>query len=82
MTQENKPKNSRLELKYCECCGGLWLRIVGGGQIYCAMCARTVAELPPATKRRKGSKRKQRTASPSRGTEVNSFIRLENGGAA
>jgi hypothetical protein len=37
-----------LELKYCERCGGLWLRPVGGGQIYCATCARGMAELPPA----------------------------------
>jgi Zn-finger nucleic acid-binding protein len=42
-----KPKESALELKYCERCGGLWLRPVGGGQIYCGICARAMAELPP-----------------------------------
>lgn len=36
-----------LELKYCERCGGLWLRPAGGGQIYCRICARAIAELPP-----------------------------------
>jgi len=29
----------RLELKYCECCGGLWLRRQGMGRVYCAACA-------------------------------------------
>jgi hypothetical protein len=39
----------QLELKYCERCGGLWLRPGGGGQIYCAGCARAIAELPAAS---------------------------------
>jgi Zn-finger nucleic acid-binding protein len=40
---------SSLELKYCERCGGLWLRPVGGKQIYCRICSRAMAELPAAT---------------------------------
>jgi hypothetical protein len=28
----------RLELKYCERCGGLWLRERGTGRVYCAVC--------------------------------------------
>lgn len=36
-----------LELKYCERCGGLWLRPVGSGQMFCARCAGEMAE-PPA----------------------------------
>jgi Zn-finger nucleic acid-binding protein len=42
----------QLELKYCERCGGLWLRPVGGGQIYCASCSREMAQLPPPSKDR------------------------------
>jgi hypothetical protein len=38
-----------LELKYCERCGGLWLRPAGGEQIYCVICARAMAELPPSS---------------------------------
>jgi hypothetical protein len=38
-----------LELKYCERCGGLWLRPVGGEQIYCTICSRAMAELPPSS---------------------------------
>ncbi len=43
----NKPKNElRVELKYCEGCGGLGLRECGAGQVYCDDCARKMAELP------------------------------------
>jgi hypothetical protein len=38
-----------LELKYCERCGGLWLRPVGSGQMFCVRCAGQVAE--PLTRR-------------------------------
>lgn len=38
----------KLELKYCERCGGLWLRQEGTAGAYCASCSRAVAELPPA----------------------------------
>jgi hypothetical protein len=36
----------RFELKYCERCGGLWLRPVGSGQTYCVACGRQMSELP------------------------------------
>ena len=29
----------QLELKYCERCGGLWVRRIGGEEIYCPPCA-------------------------------------------
>ena len=48
------PKSSsaeelQFELKYCERCGGLWLRPAGGGQVYCEACGRAMAELPLAS---------------------------------
>ncbi len=54
-------KESSLELKYCERCGGLWLRPVGGEQIYCTVCARAMAELPPPSTevKRKATHRKE-----------------------
>lgn len=36
-----------VELKYCERCGGLWLRARGCDQPYCPPCAAFVRELPP-----------------------------------
>jgi tRNA(Ile2) C34 agmatinyltransferase TiaS len=43
-----------LELKYCERCGGLWLRPAGGSQVYCIVCARDMAEMPPASRELEG----------------------------
>ena len=39
----------QFELKYCERCGGLWLRPMGGGQTYCGSCWREMEKLPRAT---------------------------------
>ena len=41
-----KAKNERrVELKYCEGCGGLGVRECGGGQVYCDSCAHKMEEL-------------------------------------
>lgn len=40
----------RMELKYCEHCGSLWLRPSGTGSVYCESCQPKVAELPPPKK--------------------------------
>jgi hypothetical protein len=42
----NKKNEQRVELKYCEGCGGLGIRECGGGQVYCNDCLRKMAELP------------------------------------
>jgi hypothetical protein len=36
----------QLELKYCERCGGLWLRRQGTAGVYCAACAGEMPEFP------------------------------------
>jgi hypothetical protein len=33
------------ELKYCERCGGLWLRPCAATAVYCSPCARQMAEV-------------------------------------
>jgi hypothetical protein len=33
-----------LELKYCERCGGLWVRPAGSEEVYCACCAIEMAD--------------------------------------
>jgi hypothetical protein len=44
-----------MELKYCECCGGLLLRQAGTGATYCSGCARRISELaPPREGKRRG----------------------------
>jgi hypothetical protein len=51
----------QFELKYCERCGGLWLRPAGGGQIYCVACGRAMGELPRASRRAETGTMPQRT---------------------
>ena len=41
-----------VELKYCERCGGLWLRPAGAGQVYCSRCEPAMAELPRGIRKR------------------------------
>lgn len=65
-----------LELKYCEQCGGLWLRRRGSGECYCAACARFLEDIPPRlqdNRRRGGSgpqRRKMRKQHREPGTEL------------
>ena len=39
----------KMGLKYCERCGGLWLREHGSEQIYCPKCTPMMREMPAAT---------------------------------
>jgi hypothetical protein len=52
--KRNRKNNSnnltRMELKYCEHCGSLWLRPSGAETVYCDACQPKVAELPPTKK--------------------------------
>ncbi len=41
-----------VELKYCEHCGGLWVRECGAGTVYCEKCQPKVADLPAAKTKR------------------------------
>jgi hypothetical protein len=40
------PEVIQLELKYCERCGALWLRLRGAQQVFCAACEVEVMDLP------------------------------------
>jgi hypothetical protein len=44
-------KQMRMELKYCERCGGLWVRECGAAVVYCPSCRPKVNELPVPKKR-------------------------------
>ncbi|HUK26419.1 MAG TPA: hypothetical protein VLV49_17705 [Terriglobales bacterium] len=39
-----------LELKYCERCGGLWLRRKGHVEVFCGQCTGRVRRTPVAAK--------------------------------
>lgn len=47
----NRKHAVRMELKYCEHCGSLWLRRSGSETVYCENCQPRVAELPPGNKK-------------------------------
>lgn len=42
-----------VELKYCEHCGGLWVREHGAG-VYCKKCQEKVDDLPKTVKKDRG----------------------------
>ncbi len=46
-----------LELKYCERCGGLWLRRRGMQNVYCASCVPRMAQFPVPRKARGAPRR-------------------------
>ncbi len=35
-----------MELKYCELCGGLWMREQGSGALYCGACENRMSMIP------------------------------------
>lgn len=41
----------QLELKYCERCGGLWLRLQGTHEVYCASCLPEMRHLTAPARR-------------------------------
>ncbi len=43
---------TQMELKYCERCGALWLRLTGSDAVFCCACATAMAGLPPKLHRR------------------------------
>ncbi len=53
MNRDHRNKNKNevgVELKYCEHCGGLWVRERDAG-VYCGRCETKVADLPIPTRK-------------------------------
>jgi len=44
MESERESEVIQLELKYCERCGGLWLRRQGSVEVFCASCTTAMPE--------------------------------------
>ena len=55
----------RCELKYCEQCGALWLRLRGSSEEYCVFCGRLHALLPARLEDNRRGWRKRNSASCS-----------------
>jgi hypothetical protein len=65
-------KDVPMELKYCERCGGLWLRPQGGEGVYCPGCCVRLAMLPGPTGRRSLKPRSHQ------GEELHGQIQIES----
>ena len=50
--RRNKENETRVELKYCEHCGSLWVR-EGGAGVYCQKCQPKIADLPIPKRQRR-----------------------------
>ena len=48
----------RVEMKYCERCGSLWLRAIGSQTVYCCRCERQMRDLPLAGRQKAGMRRR------------------------
>jgi hypothetical protein len=73
----------QLELKYCERCGGLWLRPVNAVEVFCARCAPEMAELPAAMGLRPKKKKRNRTPAVSElHAAIQEIAGLDAGGMA
>jgi hypothetical protein len=57
-------KYMHLELKVCEGCGMLWLRLKELRHNYCPGCTRRLASLPAPAGKRGGGRPRTRTATP------------------
>ncbi|MGB9237816.1 MAG: hypothetical protein WCC19_03105 [Terriglobales bacterium] len=70
----------RVGLKYCERCGGLWLRPQGADGVYCAGCRVRLAELPNSggAPLRQGRRRKERVGEAGgRREQIHSSAHIE-----
>ena len=50
-SKNNEGGEVRVELKYCEHCGGLWVRERGAGVVFCERCREKVDDFPMRKKR-------------------------------
>ena len=71
----------QLELKYCEYCGGLWLRQKGDREVYCATCIPYVAQLAVPNLRRSRPRTPVNTKRSTAYEDVDIFICGEGGNA-
>ncbi len=76
-----------VELKYCERCGGLWLRPRGADGVYCASCRVRLAAMPnpeeaPPREARRRKARVQGTGAPKEAVESQIRIGYLEGVAA
>ncbi len=71
--------NLRMELKVCEGCGALWLRMNGVCSVYCRGCARQVSDFPAPRPRHAGGRRCTALRPATKSAPVNGAMGLVGG---
>jgi Zn-finger nucleic acid-binding protein len=80
---EMEGQEIHVELKYCERCGGLWLRPQGAGGVYCAACRARLAAMPdpgepsPRAVRRRNARLPRRIQQDDRGGDIQGQARID-----
>lgn len=72
----------RVEMKYCERCGALWLRAIGSRDIYCCQCEHQMRELPLAGYQKAGMRRRKTDSSELSMLHGSSELATSNCGGA
>jgi len=70
----------QVELKYCERCGGLWLRLLGANGVYCGGCRLYLAAMPDpgaAPPRKARRRRKVQAETGGRGKDLQSSTQID-----
>ena len=68
----------RVELKYCERCGGLWLRPQGADGVYCASCRVSLAAMPNPGEAPPRKARRRKARAQEQGTGVQKDAQRED----
>jgi Zn-finger nucleic acid-binding protein len=71
-----------LELKYCEYCGGLWLRRKGEVEIYCANCVTYISQCTVSSRKRTNPRLPGNTVKRIEGEDDGEIVVWVEGGNA
>jgi hypothetical protein len=84
LLQEGKMQevHGRVEMKYCERCGALWVRAIGSRNVYCCRCERQMRELPLAGQQKAGMRRRPTNSSDLGIFQASSEVVVSNCGGA
>jgi hypothetical protein len=69
-----------MELKYCERCGALWLRLMGSEGVYCGVCSPKMVNAP-ALRKSGGTRLRMSRDSHAVGCETRALAAMEGGRA-
>jgi uncharacterized Zn finger protein (UPF0148 family) len=76
---EMEGQEIHVELKYCERCGGLWLRPQGTDGVYCALCRAHLEAMPnPVEPPARKARLRRRVRAQKQGTNIQKDVQGED----